>query len=291
MFVVMGAAGHVGSAVVRTLIERGQRVTVVTHDDAPSGPDRARWRDQGIEVAVADVNDPASLRRAFDRGRRAFLLNPPADTTTDTDRVERATVAGILAALKGADLEKVVAESTAGAEPGERIGDASVLWELEQGLNALPIPAAINRAPFYMSNWDELLEPAGRTGKLPTMLPADLKLPMAAPDDLGRIAADRLMSGLDDVGVRYVEGPARYSPADVAAAFARVLGKPVEVEVTPREGWRAAYRATGFSEPAADAYARMTEAAVDRGFDHMTDPIRGDITLDAYLASRAQRGA
>ena len=85
MFVVMGAAGHVGSAVVRTLVERGQKVTVVTHDDAQSGPDRARWRDQGIEVAVADVNDPASLRRAFDRGRRAFLLNPPADTTTDTE--------------------------------------------------------------------------------------------------------------------------------------------------------------------------------------------------------------
>jgi uncharacterized protein YbjT (DUF2867 family) len=279
MFIIMGANGHVGSAVARTLMERNQPVTVVTHDEKHG----ARWHAQGVEVAVADVNDPASLRRAFARGRRAFLLNPPADVKTDTDKVERASVAGILAALDGSELEKVVAESTAGAEPGERVGDSSVLWELEQGLRNRPIPAAINRAPFYMSNWDELLEPARETGKLPTMLPADLKLPMAAPDDLGRIAADRLMSGLDDIGIRYVEGPSRYSPADVADAFSKLLQKPVEVEVTPREGWRAGYRAIGFSEPAAQAYARMTAAALDRGFDHIANPIRGRITLQAYL--------
>jgi hypothetical protein len=31
-------------------------------------------------------------------------------------------------------LEKVVAESTGGAQPGDRIGDLNVLWELEKGL-------------------------------------------------------------------------------------------------------------------------------------------------------------
>lgn len=283
MYVVMGGNGHVGSAVASTLLDRGQKVTIVTHDEAGG----ARWRERGADVAVADANDPASLRAAFARGRRAFLLNPPADVKTDTDAVERASVAGILAALDGSGLEKVVAQSTAGAEPGERVGDSSVLWELEEGLRNQPIPAAINRAPFYMSNWDEFLESARKTGKLPTMLPADLKLPMAAPDDLGRIAADRLMSGLDDVGIRYLEGPARYSPADVAAVFSKLLGKSVEVEVTPREGWRAAYRAIGFSEPAADAYTRMTAAALDRGFDHILDPLRGEITLDAYVSRSA----
>jgi uncharacterized protein YbjT (DUF2867 family) len=82
------------------------------------------------------------------------LLNPPADTSADTDAVERWTVACILAALGDSGLEKVVAESTGGAQPGERIGDLSVLWELEQGLGHLPISAAINRAAYYMSNWD-----------------------------------------------------------------------------------------------------------------------------------------
>ncbi|MCW6532232.1 NmrA family NAD(P)-binding protein [Sphingomonas sp. MMSM20] len=285
MFVVMGANGHVGSAVARTLLGRDQKVIIVTHDETRGD----RWRERGAEVAVADVSDPESLRRAFARGRRAFLLNPPADVKTDTDAVERAGVAGILAALDGSGLEKVVAESTAGAQPGERVGDASVLWELEEGLRRRSIPAAINRAPFYMSNWDEQLEDVRGSGKLATMLPANLKLPMAAPDDLGRIAADRLMSGLDDVGIRYIEGPSRYTPTDVAAAFAEVLERPVEVEVTPREQWRTAYRALGFSEPAADAYARMTGAALDRGFDNITDPLRGTITLVDYVRRLADR--
>lgn len=285
MFVVMGANGHVGSVVAKTLLERGQAVTVVTHNESHG----ARWRGAGAQIALADANDRDSLRRALSLGTRAFLLNPPADVARDTDAVELATVAGILAALDGSSLEKVVAESTAGAKPGHRIGDASVLWELEEGLRARSIPSAINRAPFYMSNWETQLVHIRKTGKLSTMLPEQLKLPMAAPDDLGRIAADRLMSGLDDVGVRFIEGPARYSACDVAAAFAHALKRPVEVECTPREAWHAGYRALGFSEPAADAYTRMTEAALDDGFDMIVDPLRGEISLAAYVAQLTKR--
>lgn len=285
MFVIMGATGHVGSAVAKTLLERGQSVTVVTHE-----PDHvAPWRDRGADIAVADVNDVASLHEALQRGRRAFLLNPPADVKLDTDAVERRTVANILAALEGLDLEKVVAQSTAGAQPGTRIGDLNVLWELEQGLLAQPIPAAINRAPYYMSNWDELLDGVRESGTLPTMLPAELELPMAAPADLGRIAADRLMSGIDDVGIRYIEGPERYAPVDVAAAFSRALNRPVEVEVTPRGQWLDAYRRLGFSDAAAESYARMTATSLDLEFDAPEAAIRGEITIERYIAELAAR--
>jgi hypothetical protein len=57
-------------------------------------------------------------------------------------------------ALEGSGLEKVVAESTGGAQPRDRIGDLNVLWELEEGLSRQTIPAAINRAAYYMTNWD-----------------------------------------------------------------------------------------------------------------------------------------
>lgn len=49
-------------------------------------------------------------------------------------------------------VEKVVAQSTGGAQRGERIGDLNVLWEI---------------------------------GKLPTMFAVDLAMPMVAPRDLG----------------------------------------------------------------------------------------------------------
>ncbi|WP_322789917.1 NAD(P)H-binding protein [Cupriavidus gilardii] len=123
MYVIMGGTGHVGSATAEALLARGQAVTIVTRSAARA----AKWCDKGADIVEADVEDVASLRAAFRRGRRAFLLNPPGDTSKDTDAIERHTVANIVAALQGSGLEKVVAESTGGAQPGERIGDLSVL--------------------------------------------------------------------------------------------------------------------------------------------------------------------
>ena len=281
MYIIMGGTGHVGAATARALLARGAEVTILTRSAARA----AHWRTLGADIVQADVEDVASLRAAFRRGRRAFLLNPPADTRRDTDAVERHTVANILAALEGSGLEKVVAESTAGAQPGSHIGDLNVLWELEEGLRAHALPAAVNRAAYYMSNWDGLLETVRNTGVLPSLFPADLAIPMVAPKDLGEVAADRLMSAPDDQGVRYVEGPRRYTPSDVARAFAQALDQPVEVHVVPRAEWRQAFVRQGFSETAAASYARMTEVSVDGGFDLSDTPLRGATTLEAYIRS------
>ncbi|KRA17528.1 NAD(P)H-binding protein [Lysobacter sp. Root604] len=279
MYVIMGGTGHVGSATAEALLARAEAVAIVTRSAERAG----EWRAKGADIIEADVEDTASLHAALRRGHRALLLNPPADTSTDTDAVERHTVAKILAALEGSGLEKVVAESTGGARPGDRIGDLNVLWELEEGLRGQTIPAAINRAAYYMSNWDGQLDAVRATGKLQTLFPADLALPMVAPRDLGWAAATRLLSSLDDTGVRYVEGPHLYSSNDVAHAFSQALGRPVEVVVTPREAWKQAFLKLGFSDAAADSYARMTAVAVDSGFDVSDDPLRGTTTLEAYV--------
>ena len=122
------------------------------------------------------------LRAVFRRGTRAFLLNPNAVVSADTDREERSTVRSIVAALEGSGLEKVVAASTYGAQPGGRCGDLNVLCDFEQALAAHPIPATIQRGAYYMSNWAGLLD-AAKNGVLPTMLPADMKIPMVVPAD------------------------------------------------------------------------------------------------------------
>lgn len=281
MHVIMGGTGHVGSATVEALLAQGEDVLLVTRDAGHA----TRWRRKGAQIVEADVNDVPSLHTALKRGKRALLLNPPADVSTDTDAVERRTVRRILEALEGTGLEKVVAVSTGGAQPGERIGDLNVLWELEEGLRRQSIPAAINRGAYYMSNWDGQLDSVRANGILAAMFPADLPIPMVAPADLGRAAAARLVSGVDDVGVRYVEGPADYTCNDVAAAFASALKRPVKVEVTPRDRLEPAFRSLGFSEAAADSYARMTAVSIDRGFDRAENPIRGDVSLDAYIAA------
>lgn len=120
------------------------------------------------------------------------------------------------------------------------------------------------------------------------MFPPNLRLPMVAPDDLARAALERLLSPADDVGHRHVEGPARYTFADVAQAFAVALDRPVELAVTPRDRWEQAYRDQSFSPAAARAYARMTAASVDH-LQLPDDPVRGTVTLETYIRDLAAR--
>jgi uncharacterized protein YbjT (DUF2867 family) len=286
MHIILGATGHVGSAVARALLTRGEPVTVVTRDAA-----KARSHQQhGAQVAVVDVFDAEALRRVSRQGRSLFMLNPPAAPSTDTDAVERKSVAALLAALESSGLEKIVAESTYGAQPGDHMGDLSVLYEMEQGLATQPIPAMIIRAAYYMSNWESALAPAREQGVVSSFFPADFKLPMVAPNDIGEVAA-RLLTEPPRSGLRYVEGPEEYSPADVAAAYAAALKRPVKVVVTPRERWVEEFKTMGFSDSAAKSYVRMTEISVDPRFPKPDKPIRGSTTLQRYVMDLVSRAA
>ena len=55
------------------------------------------------------------------------------------------------------------------------------------------------------------------------MHPAELKMPMVAPEDLGNVATRLLMEPVDQTGIHHVEEPERYSAADVAAALAKAV--------------------------------------------------------------------
>ena len=221
MYIVLGGTGHVGSSVAANLLEQGEDVTIITHDSKKAD----EWEKKGAKVAVVDVLDTDQLRKVFKTGKRLFLLNPPADPATDTVTEEKKTLASILAALKNSGIEKVVGESTYGAQPGESIGDLGVLYEMEQSLKKMNLPHSIIRAAYYMSNWDASLETAKNEGVVHTFYPVDFKLPMVAPKDIGKIAAGLLTEPSEKTGVHYVEGPEMYSSADVAGAFSIALGK------------------------------------------------------------------
>ena len=282
-FIVLGATGHVGSAVVGALLGRGESVIAVTHDPGKSEALERR----GAQIAVADVHDSDALRDVFRCGRRLFLLNPPAPPSTDTADEERKTLAAILAALEDSGLERIVAESTYGAQPGTRVGDLGVLYEMERALAAGSIPFGVIRAAYYMSNWEAALATARSEGKVRTFYPPDFRLPMVAPDDLGEIAARLLSEEADPSGIHYVEGPERYSSADVAAAFSEALNRDVEAVETPRDGWIPALKGLGFSDAAAESMAHMTTITRESQYEIPDRPLRGRLSLSAYITRLA----
>ncbi len=284
MHVILGATGHVGSAVAAELLDRNEPVTVVTRDRGRA----ERFEQRGAAVAVADVRDTPGLRAVLQRGRSAFLLMPPADPATDTVAGERRTVAAIVRALDGIGLQKVVVQSTYGAQPGEGIGDLSALFEFEEAVRAVGLHTSVLRAAYYMSNWETALETARADGVVHTVFPPDFVLPMVAPADVGRVAARLLTDDVDRASVHYVEGPEPYAAADVASAFAQALDRDVRVAEIPRAAWLDTFRALGFSPAAASSYARMTEVTL-AGPERPVAPERGTTTLTDYVAALVRR--
>ena len=127
-----------------------------------------------------------------------------------------------------------------------------------------------------MTNCDALLPIVRDEGVLPTLFPADLALPMVAPQDCERLAARSLTEPADGMGLHHVKGPRRYISADA-------LGHKVEVRSTPREAWQQTFEDMGFFEPAARPYTRMTAATVDGANVFPDDPERGTVTLQAHI--------
>jgi len=283
MHIILGGTGKVGSAVARALLQMSEPVTVVTR----KAESAIELKAAGATVAVVDIRDTGSLNEIFRTGKRAFLLNPPADPSTDTDKEERLNVQAIIQALDQSGLEKVVAASTYGAFAGEACGDLTVLHELEERLRLQPIPTAINRGAYYMSNWSGMRDVVRDSGKLPSFFPTNLSLPMVAPDDLGQAAAARLIEPPGEFSITHVEGPRRYTAQDVADAFSEVFGKEIGIDVIPRDALKDTFKAFGFSDSAADSYACMTAAVVEGRTSGPISPERGRTTLQSFISGNA----
>jgi uncharacterized protein YbjT (DUF2867 family) len=279
MHIIFGGTGHIGSHLSQILLDQRHAVTVVTHDEHK----RQVWEKKGARVAVLDVLEVDDVRRVLALGSRAYLLNPPAPPASDTVMEERKTARALLSAISGSSLERVVAESTYGAQAGDGIGDLGVLYDLERGLAQLPIPTAVIRGAYYMSNWDLALQSARAEAVVHTLFPADFELPMVAPQDIAPVAARLLTQAEPSRATFFVEGPAHYSSNDVAAAFGAALNKPMKVNVVPPEQWTKTLRQQGFSQPAAEAMAAMTRITLQRTYEVAPKPERCKTTLAQYI--------
>lgn len=285
MRIILGSTGHIGTHLSQKLLDLQEPVMMVTHDSSKA----ENLKRMGADVAVVDVLDTDALHEVFKKGKKLFLLNPPADPSTDTAAEERRTLTSILKAIEGSGLEKIVAESTYGAQPGELLGDLAVLYEMEEGLKKLNIPHSIIRAAYYYSNWNFSAVSAKGEGKIYSFFPANFKLPMVAPHDIAQLAAKLLIEPVNAVGLYYCTGPEDYSPSDVASAFSETLDKPVEVVAIPQDQWVPQLQELGFSEKAAISMAHMTAVTLEKKYEVTAVPQRGTTTIKDYVKQLVEK--
>jgi uncharacterized protein YbjT (DUF2867 family) len=288
MYAITGITGQVGGEVARTLLASGQPVRAVVRDPARA----ASWAAQGCELVTARMDDEASLRAAFSGASGVFILPPSEFDPAPGFPEARAVIDAVSAALRNAQPEKVVCLSTIGAQARE----SNLLTQrtlIEQALGALSLPMTFLRPGWFMENaaWD--VASAREDGVIASYLqPLDQAVPMVATADVGRLAAALLQETWRGTRVVELEGPRRVSPDDIAAAFARVLGRSVRVQTVNREDWEPLFVSQGMKHPL--PRMRMLD-----GFNEgwicfekpVDDIVRGTIELESVLEALVARNA
>src|SRR5438105_13220100 len=112
MYTVMGITGQIGGVVGHALLAANQQVRAVVRD-----ADKGRvWADRGCEVALAKIEDAASLTTAF-RGAEGVFMLVPSNFDPRPGFPEARTIGVTLrAALEAASPARVVYLATIGAQ-------------------------------------------------------------------------------------------------------------------------------------------------------------------------------
>jgi uncharacterized protein YbjT (DUF2867 family) len=245
MYAVTGITGKVGGALGRALLAKGQQVRAVLRN--PSKADA--WAARGCEITRAGMEQKDELAAAFEGAEGVFILPPSEFDPAPGYPEARRVIDAITAALSVAKPKKILCLSTIGADaPHDNLLTQRTL--MEKAIAATGLPVTFLRPAWFMENalWD--VASARDEGVLHSFLqPADRAIPMIATQDIGSVAADLLVGDWSGTRIVELEGPVRISPADLARAFASALGRPVRVEIVPRENWETLFLAQGMKNP------------------------------------------
>jgi uncharacterized protein YbjT (DUF2867 family) len=282
-YVVAGATGHTGSVVAQTLLDSGRKLRVLVRD-----PHKAeRWKKRGAHIAQADLSSDHDLLNAFRGAEAAYLLLPPLPPNSTSVRGKyKKMIDAIVHAVSGTDLKHVVFLSSIGAQLNDGTGRIVVLHDAEQELRTLKTPVTFLRACYFMENWSREL-PDAKEGLLNSFLPAELKFPHVAAQDIGHIAAQLILEHPKAHRVVELAGPEEVSPNDVAQVLSKLLETEVEPIVEPMDQIAEAFTGMGFSPEGAQMFQGMYQALASGRvrWEHPESLVRGKETLEQALAA------
>ncbi|MFT4067293.1 NAD(P)H-binding protein [Paraburkholderia sp.] len=294
MFVIFGAAGHVGRASASALRRAGRDVRAVVRD-AAQGEALAAI---GCEIALADLNDAESVARAIDGAQAVQLLCPLPRAHDDPAAAMRRMIDASVAALRAAAPPRLLALSDYGAEHADGTGITTLFHYLETQLRPVDSSLTFLRAAEHMHNWARVLPVALERGVLPSLHhPLDKLFPTVAARDVGQLAAELLADARVSRAtprIVSIEADRRVSALDVARTLEELAGRPVVAQAVPRNDWSAVLRGAGLGERHArlivDLYDAHNAARIDVE-RNVRERRFGATTLKEVLAALVSRVA
>ncbi len=285
MHAITGITGKVGGWLAHALLADGRPVRAVVRD-ARKGE---KWAALGCEVAIAAMENASALTAAF-RGAKAVFILPPSEFDPQPGYPEaRKAIDAVAEALTTTKPSKVLCLSTVGADAA-RDNLLSQRTMMEAALLRLSLPVTFLRPGWFLENASSDIASARETGVIHSFLmPLDKHFPMVATQDVGRVAAKLIEEDWTGTRIAELEGPRRVSPNDLAAAFAKILRRPVRAEAVPRGTWQDLFRSQGMKYP--EPRIRMLDG-FNEGWIDFPDcgarAIKGSVSVEEVIASLVQ---
>ncbi|MYR07857.1 NmrA family NAD(P)-binding protein [Gordonia sp. SID5947] len=223
-YVVLGATGGQGGAVVTALLEADLPVRGVVRDPASKRAEELRTR--GVELAVADMVSGDGLTDAFTDSTAVFAFTTPFESGVEAEITQGAT---IIAAATEAHVPYPVFSSVASADRDTGVPHFQSKYRVEQLLADSDIPHTVVGPTYF---YDNLLgDPDALTaGVMPIAMPADKPLQQVSRRDLGRFVVGLLTHPEAHAGERIDIASDSVTPEQMATALSPVLGHEVHAE-------------------------------------------------------------
>jgi uncharacterized protein YbjT (DUF2867 family) len=253
--VVTTPAGHVGSRVVRLLIQAGVRPTLLTRNPAKLDPATMEHAD----VAAVDLGDAAAVVQST-RNADALFWAEPSTADPDADPIAWYTRLGANAAraITENGIGRTVFLSSIGAEKRSGAGEIDGLARAEEQLDATGATVLHLRGGMFFTNLLWELDSL-REGVLRATMPLDYAQPWVDPADIGEVAAARLLSpGWSGRHVQAVHGPEDLTLAQVAEIISEATGHRIRAETISPDTVRASLRSAGLGDKQVEAIVGMS---------------------------------
>lgn len=210
--ILVTTAGKVGSEAARLLTQRQVPVRVLVRD-----PEKTKsLADAGVEIAVGDLDVPASIDEAM-VGVTAVVLVSPAVPAQELNVVASAARAGVEHVVKATS--KASADSPIARRRGQT--------EIEAGLAASGLPHTLLRSNAYMQNTLMLAPVIAKTTSFGSSAGKGL-VGMVDARDVAAVAAEIAVSPVGHAGETYwLSGPELISNYDVAAVLSKLVGRTI----------------------------------------------------------------
>jgi uncharacterized protein YbjT (DUF2867 family) len=262
---VVGATGAQGGGLVRAILADGEfAARAITRQ--PDSEKAQALRELGAEVVQADLDDEASLERAFAGAHGAFCVTNFWEHFSPEKEGEQAR--NMANAAKAAGVQHVIwstLEDTRQWVPldDDRMPTLNEKWKVphydgkgdaDHYFTESGVPVTLLQTSFY---WENMIyfgmgPQRGEDGALAITFPiGDSRLPGMAAEDIGKVALAIFKAGDAHVGKTVAIAGEHLSGAEMAAALTDAFGEPVGFNAVSPEAYR------GFGFPGAEDLGNM----------------------------------